>query len=151
MEESIQDSIKKYYDLWFTVNNIYEQWAKAHGLTVNTLFVFYTIQDKEGECTQQSISKNLLLPKQTVRSILQSLYKKGYIQVTTDGQDKRNKPISFTDSGKQYAGHLLKELNTFEARVFTDMSCKQRSWLLNGTELLVKNLLISYDKEKLSD
>lgn len=147
MAKSVKEDIKKYYDLWFNFNNIYERWAKAHGLTVNTLFVFYTINENEGICTQQFISEKLLLPKQTINSILQTIQKNGYIQMTADENDKRNKLISLTHYGKQYIEKLLGELYRFEEDAFTSMDDQQRTDMLEGTETLFKNLLLSYEKK----
>ena len=147
MAKSVKEDIKKYYDLWFNFNNIYERWAKTHGLTVNTLFVFYTINENEGICTQQFISEKLLLPKQTINSILQTIQKNGYIQMTADENDKRNKLISLTHYGKQYTEKLLGELYHFEEDAFTSMDDQQRTDMLEGTETLFKNLLLSYEKK----
>lgn len=116
-------------------------------MTVNTLFVFYTIHENEGICTQQSISEKLLLPKQTINSILQTIQKNGYIQMTSDESDKRDKLISLTHYGKQYTEKLLGELYSFEEDAFISMDDQQRTDMLEGTETLIKSLLLSYEKE----
>jgi DNA-binding MarR family transcriptional regulator len=146
--KSIKEDIKKYYDLWFTFNNIYDRWAKMHGLTVNTLFVYYTIHENEGVCTQQVISERLQLPKQTVNSILKIIQKNGYIQMTADKNDKRNKLICFTPYGKHYTEKLMGALYNFEENAFIGMDYQQRKNMLEGTEILIENLLLSYEKER---
>lgn len=146
--KSIKEDIKKGYDLWFAFNNIYDRWAKAHGLTVSMLFVFYMIHENEGICTQQFISERLLLPKQTINSILQTIQKYGYIQMALDENDKRNKLISLTPYGKEYTKKLLGELYSFEERAFISMGDQQRANLLEGAETLVKNQLLIYEKDE---
>lgn len=143
MIQSIKEDIKKYYDLWFILNDIYDRWAKSHGLTVNTLFVFYTIHHNEGLCTQQFISEKLLLPKQTVNSILKAIQQNGYIQTKTNEKDKRNKLIFLTQAGKQYTEKLLDELYSFEEGAFKNMNYQQRSDMLAWTETLLKNLTLN--------
>ena len=145
MQISIKDDIKKYYDLWFSINAIYEKWAKAHGITSNTLFIYYIINEYSGSCTQHSICEKLQLPKQTVNTILQVIEKNGYIKKVPTQKDKRSKAILFTDLGKQYIERIMRELYSFEEFAFSKMDSIQRTNMLESNNNLVKNLAMSFD------
>ena len=80
MNHRIKSEIQSYYEFWFGLNEIYERWAKAHGITSNTLFVIHTINEYPDRCTPSVLCKCLLLSKQTVNSILNRLERDGYIQ-----------------------------------------------------------------------
>ena len=47
------EQLNKYYDAWLEHNNVYEEWAKAHGLSVNSLLVLCAIYDGGKNCTQK--------------------------------------------------------------------------------------------------
>lgn len=50
MPDSIHDTLSAYYDFWFSCNALYEKWAKQQGITVNTLFVIYTVDAYPERC-----------------------------------------------------------------------------------------------------
>lgn len=50
MPDSIHDTLSAYYDFWFSCNALYEKWAKRQGITVNTLFVIYTVDAYPERC-----------------------------------------------------------------------------------------------------
>ena len=39
------EEVNKYYAVWQECNYVYEEWAKAHGLSVNSLLVLCAIHD----------------------------------------------------------------------------------------------------------
>lgn len=116
MQDSIQNTLRAYYDFWFSCNALYEKWAKRQGITVNTLFVIYTVNAYQETCNQRLICEKLMLPKQTVNTILEALTRKGIVEKKADPSDKRNKRIAFTKTGADYAGQLLKSLSAFEEK-----------------------------------
>lgn len=128
----ILNSIKSYYDVYWGINSIYEQWARKHGLTINSLFTLSIIQDSCGQCTSRLLCEKLLLPKQTVNTILDSLEKKGYIMRETAADDKRSKNIVFTENGREYAAPLLADLLEFEQEAFRNMTAEERDWMIQG-------------------
>lgn len=80
MQDSIQNTLRAYYDFWFSCNALYEKWAKRQGITVNTLFVIYTVNAYQETCNQRLICEKLMLPKQTVNTILEALPRKGIVE-----------------------------------------------------------------------
>lgn len=73
MHKELQRIRHGYYDLWFGTNAVYERWAKSHGLNNNLLLTLYLLKEFPNDCTQHLICEKLMLPKQTVNSILSGL------------------------------------------------------------------------------
>ena len=117
----INDFIGEYYAVWFGMNGVYDMWAKKHGTTYNNLFVLYIIAESEEGCTSHEICEKLLLPKQTVGSILDGFERSGYIKKDTSEKDKRSKLLSLTEAGRVYADTLLGKLYLFEQQAFKDV------------------------------
>ena len=47
----ILEQLQRYYTLWKESNAIYEEWAKAQGLSSNSLLVIYSFYDNSEVCT----------------------------------------------------------------------------------------------------
>lgn len=136
----MENFIRAYYDFWFGINEAYEQWAKKRGVTSNTLFVLYAVGERPEECTQRYICERLLLPKQTVNTILAGLEKKGLIFREMALEDKRNKLVRLTEAGEQYAKALLAELAEAEGAALAAMSDDQRQAFITTSEVFLKQL-----------
>lgn len=121
-----------YYDLWFGTNAVYERWAKAHGLNNNMLLTLYLLKEYPDDCTQHLICEKLMLPKQTVNSILAGLEAKRLVKKTVSPADKRVKLLVFTSQGAAYADELLQKMDDFEERALRTMTARQREALLEG-------------------
>lgn len=104
MHLDLKSTIRRYYQIWLETNNLYSQWAEQHGITINTLLVLYMVRNTE-RCTQTDLCRILMLPKQTVNSILKNLESRGYVSQQTDSADRRSKIIIFSPEGRDYAEH----------------------------------------------
>ncbi len=131
MNHRMKSQLQNYYEFWFGLNEIYERWAKAQGLTSNTLFVLYTINEYPDHCTPSVLCKSLLLSKQTINSILNRLERDGYIERSQAQQDRRSRFITFTPEGKAYAKRILDALYQFEEEALSRLSEAQRSAMLD--------------------
>lgn len=108
------EQLNKYYAIWQEYNYVYEEWAKAHGLSVNSLFVLCAIHDGGDDCTQKKISQRWLIPKQTINMVLKDFEHRGFTELFPMPEDKRNKIIRFTKTGKEYADTIISELRKVE-------------------------------------
>lgn len=95
---------------------LYEQWAKAHGLNYNTLAVLYGIRCYP-DCTQKHICENWGLPKQTVFSVCQQLAQQGWLRFSPAPNDKRGKILLLTDTGLAFARPLIERIRSIEAAI----------------------------------
>lgn len=77
--------------------------GKSHGLNNNLLLTLYLLKEFPNDCTQHLICEKLMLPKQTVNSILSGLEEKGFVEKIISPTDKRVKLLVFTSQGAAYA------------------------------------------------
>lgn len=136
--KKIQRELQRYYSLWKDGNAMYEEWAKAHGLSSNGVLVLYSLHGDNGECTQKSISHKWCIPKQTVNTILKDFLNKGYVKMTSDSEDKRNKLVCLTDSGKEFADDIIGKLQNRETYVIEKMGLENIIAMNDNTELFIK-------------
>lgn len=136
----ITDNIKTYYDFWFSISDIYDKLAKSQGITINTWYVLYVIDQYPSSCTLKFICEKLLLPKQTVHNILTNLSDRGYLERQLHADDKRNKLITFTPSGQVYADNILSMFYTLEEQAFINMGSENRDKFLESSYLFLREL-----------
>lgn len=102
-KEDFQEQIDRFYQTWRDATQVYEDWSKQRGITYNYVLTLCTLISNQEHCTQKMICEHWELPKQTVNTILKDFEKKGYVILANLPSDKRNKLISLTDRGREYA------------------------------------------------
>lgn len=137
-EKFVKKSIDKHYDLCFAMNGFYHKWAKLHSLTDHSLFTLQVIDYYREECTQKFICEKLVLPKQTIASILEGFEKKGFIFKKINPKDKRNRLVSFTEEGELYAKPILNELEKIEIDMFGTLSREELRSLIEIDDKFLK-------------
>ena len=135
---AFMEQLNKYYVVWQEYNYVYEEWAKAHGLSVNSLLVLCAIHDGGDDCTQKKIGQRWLIPKQTINMVFKDFERKGFVKLFPLPEDKRNKQIQFTAAGKEYADSILPELRKIELAVIEKMGIERIRRLNEESELFIK-------------
>ena len=143
----MQEIIAAYYDFWFGMNEVYEQWAKKRGLTANGLFVLYAVHQQES-CTQRMICEQLLLPKQTVNTILDGFERKGYLYRAPSAEDKRSKRIVLTEAGQAYTDGILAELAQAETAALSAMTAAERQSFIRTSHLFLRQLRAAFAQSR---
>lgn len=118
---SYLEQINRYYSVWQEFNYVYEEWAKAQGVSVNSLLVLSAVYERMEDCTQKKISQRWRIPKQTVNAVLKDFERKGYVELLPMKEDERNKLIRFTSKGKEYADVIISKLRKVELFVSEKM------------------------------
>ena len=111
------EQLNRYYSVWQEYNYVYEEWAKSHGMSVNSLLVLSAIHEGGNDCTQRKISQRWMIPKQTINMILKEFERKGLVELLPMQEDKRNKLIQFTPAGDEYADGIISKLRKAELYV----------------------------------
>lgn len=142
---TIKQDIERYYNFWFTTDKIYDTWAKKQGISINELFVLFVIAENPDTCTQQRICQKLLLPKQTVNSILLKFEKEGYVKKQPSRQDRRSKILTFTEEGQRYADGILLRLYDIEGTALYNMNPEVRTALLEGFDAFLEVLRQAFE------
>lgn len=126
----IREQIKLVNNALSRTLDLYRIWAKQHNLNYNALVILYTLDDYQ-VCTQKQICEWWALPKQTVHGILLDFEKKGYLTITANADNKRERLIAFTESGKLYASSILKQLHEMEEHAMEKLGAEQRAQLID--------------------
>ena len=127
----IREQIKQVNIVLSGTLDLYRIWAKKHQLNYNALVVLYTLNDYK-RCTQKQICDWWALPKQTVHGILLDFEKKGYIEVTANEENKRERLIEFTESGKINASSVLEKLYQMEENAMYKIGEEKRKQLIES-------------------
>ncbi len=134
---SYLEQINKYYSVWQEFNYVYEDWAKAHGVSVNSLLVLSAIHEGMEDCTQKKISLRWRIPKQTVNAVLKDYERKGFVKLLPMPEDERNKLIHFTAKGKEYADAIISKLRKVELFVSEEMGTGRMEQLNENMTMFV--------------
>ena len=135
---AFMEQLNKYYAVWQEYNYVYEEWAKARGLSVNSLLVLCAIHDGGDDCTQKKIGQRWMIPKQTVNMILKEFERKGLVELLPMQEDKRNKRIQFTAKGNEYADTIISSLRKVELFVIEEMGTERIKQLNDNMALFVE-------------
>lgn len=111
--------------------DLYRVWAKKHHLNYNDLLILYTLNEYS-ICTQKQICDWWALPKQTVHGILLDFEKKGYISITANAENKRERLIAFTENGKIFASSILEKLHQMEENAMYKLGDENRKQLIDS-------------------
>lgn len=140
--------LHNYYAVWQECNYVYGEWAKAHGLSINSLFVLSAIHEGGESCTQKKISQRWMIPKQTVNMILKDFQKKGLVELLPLQKDKRNKQICFTQAGADYANTIITKLRKAELYAVEKVGAKGMGQLNDNTALFVEFFIQAGKEDK---
>lgn len=132
------EQLNRYYAVWQEYNYVYGEWAKAQGLSVNSLLVLSAIHEGGKDCTQRKISQRWMIPKQTVNMILKELERKELVELLPMQEDKRNKLIQFTTTGNEYANTIISQLRKVELYVMEEMGIERMKQLNDNMALFVE-------------
>ena len=131
------EQLQRFYALWREENAVYDDWAREQGLSSNSALILYTLYEEKENCTQKSISQMWSIPKQTVNTILKEFSANGYIELSADKKDKRNKLIMLTPKGNAYAGKIVESLRKRELFAIDRMGLENITRMNNDTELFI--------------
>lgn len=104
--EDLEHDIQTCFQLMQTMDTLYEEYARKHGLTYMSLYILETLYELPG-CTQKDISDHTLYPKQTVNMVIRSFEEKGWVALTPNPADRRTKHVELTDSGLALARQII--------------------------------------------
>ena len=124
--------LQQYYALWREYNAMYGNWAKEHGLSLNSTMVLYSFYEDMETCTQKTISQKWVIPKQTVNAILKDFEKQGFVEFVPMAEDRRNKYIKLTETGKVYVDTIISELRRIELFAAEQMGTEHMESLISN-------------------
>lgn len=93
-------------DILQGMESSYEHYAKQIGINSTMMYLLQIVYDNE-PCTQKQICAIMMLPKQTVNTIVKDYQRKGLFEFAPSSEDKRNRYIRLTEKGREYCERIL--------------------------------------------
>lgn len=126
MSEHVKQQLGKLIQQIKELAAVYHGAAAQAKISVNELWIWYTLLVMEGDFSQQDISDMWSLPKQTVNSIIANLVKKGYLILEAVPGTRNRKVIRITEAGKEYGDRLVMPIYQAEQRSLELMTEEER-------------------------
>lgn len=127
------------------INGMSNLWAQEHDINPYKLKPLYALYLEPG-ITQKKISETCSLPKQTVSNAIRELKANGYIMLENDADDKREKHIVLTESGKNYLTEVTAPAVEMERRIIVRMGADTYASLLDGLKKYAQALAQEVEK-----
>ena len=119
---------------------LYDEFAKRHGMLMKTLLVVNVLFYAKDGMTQTEICKRTFQSKQTVNLIIKNLLSDGYVTVTEVPENKRNKIVRMTESGKGYCEKVVRHITWAEDTAMSMLSVEEQKQLIDLSRTFTKNL-----------
>lgn len=136
--EELKKYIEIYYDFFYTSTRFYYKFAKKYDMSDISLFTLHAIYSNDKECIQNNLAEKLALPKQTVCSILDNFEKKGYVKREINPKDKRNRLISLTKKGIEFAKPIIEGLENLDINMLKCLSDEDIKNYVNYQKELIR-------------
>ena len=141
---NVTEALAVFNQLYKEVDEIYQQYAKNHGISDTALWLLYSLYENSGTYTQRDVCADWHYPPQTINSALKSLEKQGVIVLEAVSGNQKNKRIFLTDKGQEISRTVIAPLVLAEQRTFRRLQEEERELLLSLTgkyvELLQKEM-----------
>ena len=89
---------------------LYRRVASSFGLSTCEMWIYYFLLIAPGEVTQQTVSSQMMFPKQTVNSAVMKLAKKGMLKLESGSDNRKRKTICLTREGSDFAQKTVQRL-----------------------------------------
>lgn len=135
--KDVTERTARFNTAWRAIDTIYSDYAKSIGISYSELHILCLIAVLEN-CTQKILCEKIFLPKQTVNSIVTSLYKNGLIELREVPEDRRAKTIHFTKTGEQFAKKYIDPITEAERSAMASLAEEDGDVLVQSMETYAK-------------
>ena len=99
---NFKSELRQLFDIMNETDKMYNVLAKKVDLNCNQLIILYYLRTHKN-VTQKDIASDMLVPKQTINSILNNWIKDGFI-IFQNESSKKNKIILLSEEGEEVLG-----------------------------------------------
>ncbi len=140
--------ISKHYYLVRMENLIFTKWCKKYNIAYIDAHLLLSIDESNGQSEPTKLSEELLIPKQSITSMLDKLEKKGYILRTHSVNDRRKINISITENGKKIVGPIQAAFIMAEREILKHLDKDEIDTMINTYKKILDIIAnISLEKE----
>ena len=119
---------------------LYDEYAKRHGMLMNTLLVVNALFYNKDGMTQTEICKRTFQSKQTVNLIIKNLLSGSYVTVAEVPENKRNKIVQMTAAGRAYCEKVVRHITWAEDTAMSMFTPEEQKNLIALSRTFTKNL-----------
>lgn len=134
MNNMIFAKLVMYNQLFKELDQLYHIYAKNSGLSDTMFWIIYSIQECSEAYTQKELCDIWFYSKQTVNSALKNLEEQKLIELLPSPDNRKNKLIFFTPSGKDLATKVILPLMEAEENAFSKLGEKNFDEFLRLTQ-----------------
>ena len=127
MDERESNLFDRFYKSWRGIEVAYEKIASDCGVTTNVMYILTLLYKNCEPMTQNELSKELHLSKQTVTSVVDSLEKRGWVTRSI---------VTLTESGRETGRHIGRTMRRAEFSAFEMLPDEEKLSLVNSMEKL---------------
>lgn len=119
---------------------LYNEYAKSHGMLMNTLLVVNVLFYAKDGLTQRDICERTFQSKQTVNLIIRNLLDEAYVTVEERKENKREKLVRMTDAGRAYCERVVRHVTWAEDTAMSMFSPEEQKQLIDLSRTFTQNL-----------
>lgn len=119
---------------------LYDEYAKSNGILMKTFLVLNVLFYAGDGMTQKEICERTFQSKQTVSLIIKNLANEGYVTLSENADDKRNKTIRMTDAGRGYAERPIRHITQAEDTAMSMFTPEEQITLIDLSRRFTRNL-----------
>lgn len=126
---------------------LYDEYAKRHGMSMKTLLVLNALFYAKDGMTQTEVCQRTFQSKQTVNLIVKNLLAEAYVTVTEVPENKRNKIVRMTETGRAYCEQVVRHITWAEDTAMSLFSPEEQKNLIELSRTFTKNLTMLVNEE----
>lgn len=129
---------------------LYDEYAKRHGMMMNTLLVVNALFYAKDGMTQSEIVQRTFQSKQTVNLIIKNLRKDGFVTVCEIPENRRQKIVQMSDSGRSRFEKIVRHITWAEDTAMAMFSAEEQKMLIALSRTFTQNLtrLVNQETEE---
>lgn len=144
------DPARRFGKAMCAIEGTYWSIAKMSGVKENLFWLLYALDDDELH-TQKQICDDWMFPKTTVNTLVKECEAAGYITLQAIPGHKRELQICLTDSGKAFAGQILKPVYEIERKAMAEVLEMRSSAFVADFEFFDAALRSAFQNDKKSE
>lgn len=122
------------------IEAIYYKLALNLKMSESAFWILYALAEADHECSQQEISEELSISRQTINSAIQSLVQREYIFLEQSAVSARKKTVRMTEKGRRFVEESIIPLREVEREALLKMDYFAQNQYVTLSQMYAANL-----------